>query len=254
MMAGAAAALSVWVPAHEQPKAATFLLTLPFLPRTVAGIAPFLVLGTLTCLALHALSPTRTDVPLSTTERAVVATNMLLSLASALAVPWLARGGIYEVEALPEVPAVELLLVALWAGCDEVFFFAGHWLLHRKLVYKHIHKMHHKFKVTSAWTSFYAHPLDNLFVMWAALGAPAAMMRHGWVRCSVPVVVLFMFAAVVTFICSHHTVRQGKGKGGKAGVVAGTGHLQHHLHFNVNYGNFTMFDAWFDTLAKDKRP
>lgn len=69
------------------------------------------------------------------------------------------------------------------------------------------------------------------------------MMHYGWVQCSVPVLVLFMHAAVVTFIGSHHTVSSDGKQGGKGAGPEGTAHLQHHLHFNVNYGNFSLFDT-----------
>ena len=69
---------------NQQPKAVTFLVTLPFLPRTRGGMLPYLFFGTVTCLALHAISSRRVEVPLSTSEQAVVLMNLLLSFASAL--------------------------------------------------------------------------------------------------------------------------------------------------------------------------
>ena len=69
---------------NQQPKALTFLLTLPFLPRTRAAMLPYLFVGTATALVLHAISPRRVVVPLSVSEQAVVLMNLLLTLASAL--------------------------------------------------------------------------------------------------------------------------------------------------------------------------
>ena len=148
----------------------------------------------------------------------------------------------------------------------KVIFFFGHRTLHIPGLYHRCHKWHHKFRVTSAWTSFYAHPFDHQFVIWALLALPAVMMGGvGW-SFSTPVVAAFFLGAMITFIGSHHTVeatsdidmvaRIGEEASSKTNdgsvAVIDTGHLQHHLHFNVNFVNFDLLDMWAGTQANAK--
>ena len=180
----------------------------------------------------------------------MISLNIFLTVGSFAFFIHLCGGGIAPVGSLCEIPPVQLLFVPLWTFADEVLFYNVHRLAHRRQIYNHplfAHKMHHKFKVTSGWTSFYAHPADMLVaIIWAGLAMPA--MQMGWLKHEVaaPVVAVFVFGATVTFIASHHTAA------GEAGAE-GMEHLQHHLRFNVNYGNFAIFDKLFGSYGTARR-
>lgn len=79
------------------------------------------------------------------------------------------------------VPSFEraILDLAVCVIVDEIGFYYMHRLVHHKLLYKRIHKIHHEWTAPIAITALYAHPLESLFgnLLPAALG-PIIMNSH----------------------------------------------------------------------------
>ena len=230
---------------HSWAKLLTFLVALPNLPLDCRTAIPFMAVGFCSTLLLHALAPNKVIVPLSMSDWGVIATNISITAGSALVFVNIIRDDVQELNSLFEIDAKQLLYVPLWILIEEIIFFYVHRYFHSPGVYSRIwplgpgHKMHHKFKITSAWTSFYAHPVDHLFaVTWSALFPPLVQITILKHTVSIPVVTLYMFGAITTFIASHHTII---GQDDPE-IAEGTPHLQHHTRFNVNFGNFGYFD------------
>lgn len=233
-------------------KTLTYLLTLPWFPRTADRMLAFQAGGLLLCLALYHCMPNKAPSSPATSARdkAFIAANLALTylFGKGVIAAAAASGHLLPVDSLREVPPVQLLYFLAWVVCEEVLFFFMHRFAHTRAVYKsplYAHSMHHKFVTTSAWTSFYAHPCDHLLaVLGTALALPLAMMRWGGVDCSVPVLNAFMFGAIITFTGSHHCVMGAVKAGDLAGrgKAVGSDHLTHHQRFVVNYGNFGLLD------------
>ena len=191
------------------------------------------------CLIIHHFAPRKVVVPIDLTDKMIISSNLFLTGLSASVFLRIANSydGIYGVQSYLDVPPKELLYPLAWVTVEETSFFLIHRFLHQPGIYDKCHKMHHKFKTTSAWTSFYSHPLDQLFaILWTALGPPLLQVTLLSTPASAPVVTLWLFGAIITFTSTHHTVI------GAGGHAEGTDHLEHHQKFNVNFGNFGFYD------------
>ena len=214
-------------PPPRLAKLLTFAVALPFLPRSVNDVLPFFLVGIGATLLLHALAPNRVRVPLTLRDRVVIAVNLVgvTGLSAALMVH-LVKDHLGAVASLAATPVAQLLYVPAWILADEVLFFNIHRFVHTPVVYDKCYKWHHKFKITSVWTSFYAHPLNHtVAVVWAVLAAPLFQIRVLRHEVSAPVLSAFMFGAIATFIASLHAV------GRRGGAAEGTDHLEHHKRF-----------------------
>lgn len=225
--------------AHFLPKYATLLIGVLFFPYTRAALVPFLngVVGI--SLVLHALAPNKapSKPAVMTKDIGVMALNLFLTSLWTTLFVHAAWDYLDDVDCLASVPITQWLYPFAWIISDEVLFFFIHRFAHKPGVYAKCHKMHHKFKVTNAWTSFYSHPVDHsVAVIGAGLALPLLMTAGMGIRVAVPVVALFNGGAIVTFIASHHATKNESCK------AVGTDHLIHHQQFTVNYGNFGYID------------
>ena len=234
---------------HSIPKIITFCLFLPNIPTYYENIIPFLFSSTTLCLIFHHYDSNKIKVDLSIKDKIVILTNIIVTYFSVFLFVEIIKDNLivpYDYQ----FDTDQFMTVVGWVLAEEFMFYHIHRLFHTKLLYNNPlvgHKMHHKFKITSAWTSFYAHPVDNfLSVVGITLLTPYVQIMYLNHRIQLQTLVFFMFSGIVTFISSHHAVETRQKR------TEGTDHLQHHKFFNCNFGNFGVFDKLYNTYKKQK--
>mmetsp|Transcript_24177 Transcript_24177/g.67712 ORF Transcript_24177/g.67712 Transcript_24177/m.67712 type:complete len:268 (-) Transcript_24177:224-1027(-) len=128
-----------------------------------------------------------------------------------------------------------VLAIIVWAAAsNEVLFFYSHWLLHHRLLYPWIHKIHHEAKAPIGLAAVYAHPLEvvvgNFFATTFALYVPGAHL-----------LLVYVFAVVgIVITVAHHSGYS---------VLDARHHDFHHSHNIGNYGTMGIMD-WLHGTSK----
>mmetsp|Transcript_10494 Transcript_10494/g.16082 ORF Transcript_10494/g.16082 Transcript_10494/m.16082 type:complete len:266 (-) Transcript_10494:229-1026(-) len=127
----------------------------------------------------------------------------------------------------------------LHALATECGFYSTHYLFHHSpWLYKHIHKVHHRFQAPTAMTCVYAHPVEfaisNLLPIF--LG-PILTNAHPW-SCYI----WFAMAMFGTL----------KGHSGYRILGHSDYHEEHHSFYKYNYGGMKFLDYTLGTMAPSK--
>jgi len=117
----------------------------------------------------------------------------------------------------------------------EVWFFATHWALHQRPLYRLIHKFHHRFKAPTAVACMYANPIEFCVgnVGGVVLG-PALTNCH-------PVAAGFWMAFSLVSVSMSHSGYK---------CLGADKHDQHHEHFDYNFGVVGTMDVLCGTQYK----
>ncbi|CAL1527763.1 unnamed protein product [Lymnaea stagnalis] len=110
-----------------------------------------------------------------------------------------------------------------------------HRFLHHKHVYKHLHKLHHKWKVPTPFASHAFHPLDGFLQSLPYHIYPFLFPLH-------KVTYLGLFVFVNIWTVSIHDGNYRVPESLKSLVNGSAHHMDHHLYYNYNYGQF--FTLW----------
>ncbi|KAL1876436.1 hypothetical protein VTK73DRAFT_9302 [Phialemonium thermophilum] len=174
-------------------------------------------------------------------------------ISSIKAVPWI------NIMTLPfflaEVRGKSLLYTRVedygwaWLGVSAILFtiwndFTIYWihrLEHHPLIYKHIHKPHHKWIVPTPWAALAFHPVD---------GYVQSLPYHVFVFiCPVQkYLYLILFGLVQIWTIFIHDGDMISDHWLEKYINSPAHHTLHHLYFNVNYGQyFTWADSYFNS-------
>ncbi len=98
--------------------------------------------------------------------------NMFLSLVPAMIVAtaweslgwWAYANGIAPHWSFSDSPVWFVVLLGLIPIWSVLYFGAGHWVLHRPLVYTHVHSWHHRNMNIGPWSGLSMHPLEHVIL------------------------------------------------------------------------------------------
>mmetsp|Transcript_4613 Transcript_4613/g.6897 ORF Transcript_4613/g.6897 Transcript_4613/m.6897 type:complete len:420 (+) Transcript_4613:157-1416(+) len=134
------------------------------------------------------------------------------------------------------------LIVFFWI---EAWAYTAHRFLHKKFIYKYIHKWHHRYIAPSAFSAFGMHPFEFL------------LFQSGGIACCVLFDIHIMaFFAVVTYVSAHGQIDHSDVwmEGEFPWQPSAKYHSDHHSCFHVNYGqNIVLFDWLFGTLRQKQK-
>lgn len=108
--------------------------------------------------------------------------------------------------------------------------------LHHRLVYKHMHKLHHKWKIPTPFASHAFHPIDGFMQSLPYHIYPFLFPLH---KASY----LVLFVVVNIWTVSIHDAQYKVPDIFKPFINGAAHHTDHHLFFDYNYGQyFTLWD------------
>uniref|UniRef100_A0A7S0HMC8 Fatty acid hydroxylase domain-containing protein n=1 Tax=Hanusia phi TaxID=3032 RepID=A0A7S0HMC8_9CRYP len=118
---------------------------------------------------------------------------------------------------------------------DFCIYWIHRWL-HHPLIYPHVHKTHHLWKVPTPWASHAFHPLDGFLQ-----STPYHMYAFLFPMNKVLYLGMFIFVNMWTI-----SIHDGWFVSFDGVINSSAHHAEHHLHFTCNYGQyFTFWDRMF---------
>lgn len=82
--------------------------------------------------------------------------------------------------------------------CQEIGFYYSHRLLHSKMLYKRLHKLHHKYQAPYGLTAIYCHPIEHILSNILPVVAAFPVLK-----CHVSTALLWITIALTTTINDH---------------------------------------------------
>ncbi len=129
-------------------------------------------------------------------------------------------------------------------GTDLALYWA-HRLFHTPLLYKKIHKVHHRWTSPTAFTAMAMHPVEFATYQSIMLAPLFFMPMHAYV------VIATLLITNYYALVDHSGVRA---RSWLPFVAPTQFHDDHHAHFHVNYGqSFFLWDRVFGTMRRKGR-
>ncbi|KAI0840620.1 C-5 sterol desaturase [Hypoxylon sp. FL0890] len=171
--------------------------------------------------------------------------NRSMPIMSALTVPfWLldVRGFTRLYNTPADGPGLwyEILQYPFFILFTDACIYLIHRGLHHPLIYKHLHKPHHKWIMPTPYASHAFHPVDG----WAQ-SLPYHIFPLLFPLNKFASVGLFVFVNFWTIM-----IHDGEYVANSPVINGAACHTMHHLYFNYNYGQYTTF---WDRLGKSYR-
>jgi Delta7-sterol 5-desaturase len=146
----------------------------------------------------------------------------------------------------------------------DTYFYWTHWLMHRKPLYRWVHKVHHLSTNPSPWAAMAFHPLEAIIEAGVIVVIALVIPFH---PLAIGIFLLFM----MIYNVYGHLGYELYPKGFSTSVVGkwintSVNHNLHHQFFNGNYGLYFLFwdrlmgtmqqtyDEKFDEIAGRKKP
>ena len=140
-----------------------------------------------------------------------------------------------------------------WLGAivllHDTYFYWSHRLLHHRLVFPHVHALHHRSTNPSAFAALAFHPLEAVMqVIWAVPLALVPIPSLVWLA--------FSFLAIFVNVLGHCGVEPCPLSWLQHPVLKwlnfATMHNRHHLHFEGNFGLY--FSVWDRLMGTNSAP
>ncbi|BFZ13798.1 hypothetical protein BsWGS_16837 [Bradybaena similaris] len=128
-----------------------------------------------------------------------------------------------------------LISMFLFIAFTDMCIYWIHRFLHHKLVYKHLHKLHHKWKIPTPFASHAFHPLDGFVQSLPYHIYPFLFPLH-------KITYLGLFVFVNIWTVSIHDGDYRVPDMLKDVINGSAHHMDHHIFYNYNYGQF--FTLW----------
>src|SRR4030095_16557725 len=115
---------------------------------------------------------------------------------------------------------------------DETYYYWMHRWMHRPVVFKKIHKIHHQSHITSPWTAAAFHPLEALLLSLPLLFTVLILPMH------VGVILLQLLIMTFSSVINHLNIeiysRKNQKSMVKSWLIGATHHALHHKQFKYN--------------------
>jgi lathosterol oxidase len=135
--------------------------------------------------------------------------------------------------------------VAIMAVIHDTYYYWAHRAMHHRLVFRHVHKLHHTFTNPTPFASYAFHPLEAIVeVAWYA---PVAFLLPVHPYAVAAYIVLLTVFNVISHL-GYEFYRPGVARW----FITSTHHNMHHArgkgHFMLY---FNLWDSWMGTNAED---
>lgn len=182
----------------------------------------------------------------------VAAFNLLIVQTALLASGWPLYGllGLDVTGAVPSAAEVCKSLVVCFLVEDTLFYWS-HRMLHSKMLYARIHKMHHQFKIPNGLAAEYAHPLEYIISNATPYAAGPLVAGLVFGRCHVLTTWVWGFLRVWEAVDGHSGYALPFSPW--SFIPFRPSAADHDWHHSNNAGNFASFFQWWDHFQGTSR-
>lgn len=130
-------------------------------------------------------------------------------------------------------PIILIPFLYLFFLIQSSLFYIFHLFLHKKLLFRTIHYIHHQHITDGWWTAFHFHPIELLLVL-TTFHLPKLIYLY--IPIPISVIIIWNIVGSLYFILSHGSIKQP--------FVDLRNHNFHHQYYTCNYSS-----EWIDRLC-----